>query len=506
MCVLSAADLTSAGVIGFDRSELRIERAVLDSREARAGDLFVCMKGENTDGHLYAAAAVANGATSLLVEQGRVDEVRVAVRAAMQEAIRATDPDQDLNGIRNGNPDGSDIAILCCADVLHTLQRMAAIRRSHYNGTIFAVVGSNGKTSTKEILSSLLRCRLGDDAVFATPGNWNNHLGVPLSLLSLPDTASVAVLEIGMNHAGEIEHLSRIVKPHHCVVPSIGFEHMEFFSSIEEVAAAELEILTGMSGGVIVYPAVAPGHALLQEQAAKTKVRPILFELITDDMAKAPDSQGGGEMRRALYEGSGFRLDDTLYSSGEYAGAAMTSNILACVLLLQHAGFGEGLEACTAALRPQARGRFRTERAGSTLIVDDTYNANPDSFRQSIRTLRELLPSGRLLCLAGHMAELGHFSEAGHRQVGDDLCDAGFADLFVCGNVDVKGMHAAFRKAGGKAGGDEGKYFSDSLSLSTYLKEHPDQVGGFDGILVKGSRSARMERVLPVLRALLGKG
>jgi UDP-N-acetylmuramoyl-tripeptide--D-alanyl-D-alanine ligase len=493
MSVFLAAELASAGVIGFDRDELHIERAVIDSREAREGDLFVCLKGAKTDGHLYAEAAIANGATSLLVEQSRLNEVKAQIDR------------QDRNaGSQNKKADSSDIAILSCADAVDTLQRLAAIRRRNYRGTIIAVAGSNGKTSTKEILASLLRCCHQNDAVFATPGNWNNHLGVPLSLLSLPDSASFAVLELGMNHAGEIEHLSRIVRPHHCVIPSIGFEHMEFFSSIEEVAAAELEVLAGMNGGVIVYPACAPGHSILFEQAARVNVRPILFELRREASSCRSDfdANGQAELRRADYTGSGFILDGRMYSSGEFVGPAMTSNILASVLLLQYAGYGNGLEPCTASLRMQVRGRFRTEKAGSTLLVDDTYNANPDSFRQSIRTLRELLPEGRLLCLAGHMAELGHFSEFGHRQVGEDLLEAGFADLIVCGNADVKHMLAVFRKTDDR----KGKYFSDSLSLSTYLKDHPDQVMGFDGILVKGSRSAKMELVLPVLRELLAKG
>ncbi len=462
---VAADDLKAAGIQGFDGEALSLQRAVIDSRTVRPGDLFVCLKGENTDGHLYVGDAIGRGASVLLVEQGRREEIVTR--------------------------HGADVPVLASEDVLRSLQALAAIRRDRFAGTVYAVVGSNGKTSTKEILASLLRCQLGEEAVFATPGNWNNHLGVPLSLLSLPDTARAAVFEIGMNHAGEVEQLGRLVRPHHCVVPSIGWEHMEFFASVEEVAAAELEILFSMKGGVIVYPEKAVGQELLKERAEQAGVRPILFELGSEE-----------GQTKALYQGNGFVLHGQFFSCGQYAGEAMASNILACVLLLEHSGHAHGLASCTARLRPQARGRFEVEGIAGRLLVDDTYNANPDSFRQSIRTLRQLLPQGRLLCVAGHMAELGHCSEVGHRQVGEDLAAYGFEDLLVCGHDDVKGMLAGF----GKPAEAQGKYFPDSVILSKFLKEHPERVDGFDGILVKGSRSAHMERVLPVLRELLEKG
>lgn len=511
MVVLTESDLAEAGLEGTACS---FQRAVIDSREVKPGDLFICLKGESTDGHLFAADAVRNGATALLCQKDSLDGALASLRAA---------------------GDIAPPAILVAEDAVAALQALGRLRRRRYCGTVIAVVGSNGKTSTKEILAALLRSLHGEDAVFATPGNWNNHLGVPLSLCALPDGAAFAVLELGMNHPGEIALLADIARPHHCVVPSIGLEHMEFFASIHEVARAELEVLTGIEkGACLVYPAEAPELSFLREEASRRGVAVRLFALagtgnVADGEEGVRDAEraGSGEMAGARYEAGRLLLPDGVFETGEYRGEAMASNILACLTLLRSvpalqgptiAAGRERLQQATQSLRPVAKGRFRLEKVGATVLVDDTYNANPDSFHQSLRSLREILPDGRLLCLMGHMAELGHFSREGHEAVGRYMAESGFGGMLLAGRDDVRLAGNSWQKArvekGGKEigeaigegrgrEGEEIKYFEDSTALSNYIEKNPDSVRGWDGILVKGSRSARMEKVLPAVRSAL---
>lgn len=506
MVVLAEGDLLEAGLEGPTCS---FERAVIDSREVKPGDLFVCLKGESTDGHLYAVDAVKKGAAALLCQRDRLDVVQSLLQAA---------------------GDSEPPPILVAEDAVLALQSLGRIRRASYKGTVVAVVGSNGKTSTKEILASLLRSLHGDHAVFATPGNWNNHLGVPLSLCALPEAASFAVLELGMNHPGEIELLAGIARPHHCVVPSIGLEHMEFFADVNEVARAELEVLAGMEpGGHVVYPALAPGQEILTSRAREKDIAATRFSL-SHGGADAPDHPGAvlsdAPVYSALYQNGRIVTHDTAFETGEYRGEAMASNVLACLSLLRavpallgvdastdgsaRASVASGadlrrLQEATRKLQPVAKGRFRMEQLGPTVLVDDTYNANPDSFRQSLRSLREILPGGRLLCLMGHMAELGHFSREGHEAVGEFLAASDFAGLLLAGREEVRLAGLAWQRARSQATGasDEIKYFDDSTALSNYIEQTPDAVRGWDGILVKGSRSARMEKVLPAIRAAL---
>ncbi|MBW7857660.1 MAG: UDP-N-acetylmuramoyl-tripeptide--D-alanyl-D-alanine ligase [Leptonema sp. (in: Bacteria)] len=460
MFQLSAEDLSFIRVTvefadSFDQS-LVLNRAVIDSRQVSIGDLFVCLKGESTDGHNFVKSAVTAGAKALLIDTD------------LSEFVKSQ--------LRNLPP----ILLLESSNVIFSLQQLAKLRRQRFQGQVIGVVGSNGKTSTKEMLASLLKCRFGDDLVFATPGNLNNHIGLPLSVLAISDLHKFAVLELGMNHVGEIDLLSNISRPNHVIVTSIGFEHMEFFKSIDEVALAELEVVNGMNGGRILYPASGPQLPHLQSIAVKNQVSVQLFEL---------ENYCDGKIN---FQGHNFSL-------GEYFGEAMASNLLSSVALILSENYMSAtqLETCCRQLKPNIGGRLRIEMMGNTVVIDDSYNANPDSFRKSILALREKLKNGRLLCLAGHMAELGHFSEVGHRQVGEDLKKAMFDQVIVCGNTDVKILMNSFSK-------DKPQhYFADSALLASYIEENPNIISRFDGILIKGSRSARMERLLPTLRKIL---
>ena len=450
---------------------LILNQAVIDSRQVSVGDLFVCLEGESTDGHNFVASATAAGAKALLINT------------------------KHLTAVKSRIPQNLSIVILESKDVLFSLQQLAKLRRQRFKGEVIGVVGSNGKTSTKEMLSSLLKCHHGNEAVFATAGNLNNHIGLPLSVLAISDWHKFAVLEMGMNHIGEIDLLTQICRPNHVIVTSIGFEHMEFFESIDEVAMAELEVLNGMNGGRILYPASAPQQPYLIEIAAQKQVSIQLFAIVNEspnpNQAIATGTYSDGWLFSEIQRQS--------FSLGEYFGEAMASNLLASITLILEQQYipAEQLQDCCKKLKPQIQGRLRIEMMGSTVVVDDSYNANPDSFRKSILALSEKLKNGRLLCLAGHMAELGHFSQIGHSQVGQYLKEAKFETVIGCGKSDMKILLNSFSAEKPLF------YFADSALLASYIKENPNIIKQFDGILIKGSRSAQMERVLPVLREIL---
>lgn len=484
---------------------LILNQAVIDSRQVSSGDLFVCLEGESTDGHNFVASATAAGAKALLIHT------------------------KHLKAVKSRIPQTLSIVILESTDVLFSLQQLAKLRRQRFKGEVIGVVGSNGKTSTKEMLSSLLKCHYGNEAVFATAGNLNNHIGLPLSVLSISDSNKYAVLEMGMNHIGEIDLLTQICRPNHAIVTSIGFEHMEFFESIDEVAIAELEVLNGMNGGRILYPASAPQQPYLTEIATQKQVSIQLFEIVNESQNQDfllkqttdqeqnqnpnpnpnsnPNSNPNLNSNPNQSIATGTYSDGWLFSEiqgqnfslGEYFGEAMASNLLASITLILEQQYipAEQLQACCKKLKPQIQGRLRIEMMGSTVVVDDSYNANPDSFRKSILALSEKLKNGRLLCLAGQMAELGHFSEIGHSQVGQYLKEAKFDTVLGCGKSDMKILLNSFSAE------KPPFYFADSALLASYIKENPNIIKQFDGILIKGSRSAQMERVLPVLREIL---
>ncbi len=456
----------------------------IDSRQLKAKDTFFAMQGEKRDGHLFIPAAIAAGAAGIIAQKGY---------------LQKCDPEIQLLLRKNG------IALFEVKDTLKALHALASYHRRRLQAIIIAVTGSNGKSSSKEMLGSLIGAVYGRENVFVSPGNLNNQLGLPLSILQIKPHHRFAVLEMGMNHAGEIAQLSRLARPHHALITSIGRAHTEFFKNIEEIASAKLEILQGMaSGGCLVCNTKNLAEKLIRQMADRAQVKLLLFgnnqkidgqetDRIETDRIKTDKIETG----RVESSSSGLRFvwqGEPIYLPHIH-NEIQASNLNGCLCLLEALGFNKKrLVRDAADLSLSIKGRFeiiKKERPQKRvqLLVDDSYNANPDSFCVAIKSLRKLLPSGCLALVAGEMAELGTFSEAGHEIVGQSAADEGYKLLAACGGKYAQIAGQAFRDRnpqGRLIEAEEPKELFDILI-------EKEELSCFDGILVKGSRSAQME-------------
>jgi UDP-N-acetylmuramoyl-tripeptide--D-alanyl-D-alanine ligase len=417
-----------------------------DSRSIERGMLFVALRGERFDGHEYVAGAAARGAAAAVVSR--------AVDVALPQAV--------------------------VGDTLAALAAMASAWRARSGALVLGVGGSNGKTTTKEMLAGILA---GVGTTLATRGNLNNHIGVPLTLLRLEPGHRYAVVEMGANHPGEIAALAALAKPAIALVTNAGDEHLEGFGDIEGVARAEGEMYAALGdGGTAVVNADDPFAALWESMApAGANVLRFGIDALAD--VRAASIQG-------RIEAGAFTTAFTLAIAGSeahvhlgLAGRHNVSNALGAAAAAHAAGIGiDDIAAGLGRMRPVAgRLQLKPGPRGSWLI-DDTYNANPSSVRAGIDVLCAL-PGEHWLVL-GEMAELGDETVASHAGVGDYARRAGVSRLFAMG--------AAARHAT-DAFGARGLWYADAASLGNALAASLER-----GVtaLVKGSRINRLERVI----------
>ena len=413
----------------------------IDSRTAAQGDLFFAIKGERLDGHAFVNAVLAQGASAAVVSE----------------------PIADAKG-----------PLLVVKDTLQALQSLAHWARKHWAKPIVAVTGSAGKTGTKDIIAALLAVRY---KVGKTVGNFNNHIGLPLSILRLADDSQVAVLEMGMNHAGEIRALVGIAEPEHGVVTNVGYAHVENFDSIEGVAAAKRELIEGITGTAILnaddprvfkFSASHQGRSVTYGFAEGAEIRAENAEIAAD---------------RASFSVQGVRFETSL------SGRHSVSNILAGIAV---AGiFGIEPRELVNAVAALAPGKMRGERKvwrGAT-VLNDSYNSNPEAARNMLDVLRTE-PAQRRIAVLGEMRELGQMSEQLHRQLGEYAVGAGI-DVVI-------GIHGAARflvDSAVKAGAHPGAsiFFDQPDAAGDFLKNF---VQSGDAILFKGSRGTQVETAL----------
>ena len=424
-----------------------IARVHSDTRSVAPGDLFVALRGERFDAHAYLADAKAAGAVAALAERG------------LEEAA--------LPG-------------LVVADSRRALGELAAAWRRRFAMPLVAVTGSNGKTTVTQMIASIFRAAVGD-AAFATEGNFNNDIGLPLTLLRLREGCRAAVVELGMNHAGEIARLAQIAAPTIALVNNAQREHLEFMATVDAVARENGTAIAALADdGVAVFPA-DDAHAATWREIAGAR-RTITFAL-----HEAADVSGS-----AVWHG-----DHWVVAMQTPAGAATFSLRLGGTHNVRNAlaasaaalAAGSSLEAIVRGLESfvAVRGRSQAKRfarAGTdVMLIDDSYNANPDSVRAAIDVLAAL-PAPRWLVL-GDMGEVGDEGPAFHREVGAYASEKGIESLWAAG-AESANTTAPF--AGARA-------FADVEALLGALAEAPPAAS----VLVKGSRFMRMERVVAAL-------
>jgi UDP-N-acetylmuramoyl-tripeptide--D-alanyl-D-alanine ligase len=453
MMTLAQAHAMLPGSLLVGDGTTEIARVHSDTRTLQRGDLFVALKGERFDGHDLLAEAKAQGAVAAIAERGLADAGLAGVQVADTQAA---------------------------------LEALARAWRSRHHLPLIAVTGSNGKTTVTQMIASILRAWHGDGA-FATEGNLNNHIGVPLTLLRLSQDDArwhrAGVVELGMNHVGEIAQLARIAQPTIALVNNAQREHQEFMPSVEAVArenGAAIEALG--AAGTAVFPADDAYTALWRQMAG---ARPQLTFALEGDADVTADAMW---------------LDDhwalTLHTPAgavalalRMAGAHNAKNALAAATCALAAGapldaIRRGLEA----FEP-VKGRSQLKsltRGGQTLaLVDDSYNANPDSVRAAIDVLSTMRAPRALLL--GDMGEVGSRGPEFHAEVGAYARERGVAHFWCAGALCA---HAA------QAYGPTARHFADAPAMVAALGTLP----AVASVLVKGSRFMKMERVVQALQ------
>jgi UDP-N-acetylmuramoyl-tripeptide--D-alanyl-D-alanine ligase len=409
----------------------------VDTRTQNVGDVYFALRGALHDGHDFAARALENGAAAAVVEHDR------ATGAARE---------------------------LVVADTLRALGDLASWARGASGARGVAVTGSAGKTTTKDAIADLLEVEL---PVGRTVGNFNNHVGVPLSILRLPDRCRAAVLELGMNHAGEIRELAAIARPDVGVVTNVGYAHVEFFESIDGVAAAKRELIEALPpGGVAVLNADDPRVAAFADVHPGRTVA-FGFSEAAQVRAEAVEMSSSGTRFRAL--GVDFETGLT--------GRHAILNLLAAIAVAGE--FGIAPERLRNAVRRFAPGSMRGERLehNGIAVWNDCYNANPEAMKSMLDVLRGT-PASRRIAVLGEMLELGRAARGLHREVGRYAAESGI-DLVI----GVRGSARAMVEAAGEAG----VYFEEPGEAGEFARRwaHPG-----DAILFKGSRGVKMERAL----------
>ncbi len=425
-------------------------RVTTDSRDLREGDLFVALRGERFDGHDFVAAALAQGAAAALVAGDRAAGLR-----------------------------GSLIAV---DDPLAALGRLAAHWRAQFTLPLALVVGSNGKTTVKEMIAAILREEFGADDVLATRGNLNNAIGLPLTLLRLASRHRAAVVELGMNHRGETRDLVAVARPTIVTVNNAQREHQEFMASVAEVAAEHADAIAGLAaGGVAVVNADDASVAVWREAAARAGARVTTFGLDPQAEVTATVRMDATGSMLALNAPIGHA-----HVALAAPGLHMARNALAAAATAMAAGASlAAVKRGLAAFRPVAGRLVALPAASGAHVLDDTYNANPDSMRAAIDVLAAA-PRPRVLVM-GDMGEVGTQGPAYHREIGAYARERGIDRLYALGDMAAEAATAF---------GADAAHFADAEALCTALVP---EAGPGVTILVKGSRFMRMERVVATL-------
>jgi UDP-N-acetylmuramoyl-tripeptide--D-alanyl-D-alanine ligase len=434
------------GTLHPESSSRTVRRISKDTRTLVPGDLYLALRGENHDGNAYVGDAIAKGAAGAILDRSPANLP-------------------------------TDFPVIMVEDTLAALHQLAAAWRDRLAVKVACITGSSGKTTTKEFTAAVLSVRY---RVVKTEGNLNNHIGLPLSILAASISDDAAVWEIGMNHPGEIAPLARLARPDLAIITNIGVAHIEFMGSREAIAKEKgaLAEAVGKRGAVI----LAAEDDFSSQIANRTTARVIRTglspgRLWASDIVMSP-------------EGCRF----TIHSENEAMTAEVPApgeHMVRNALLAVAAGleFGLQLEECAEGLAAArlTGGRLARRVLRGVTVLDDTYNANPDSMEAALKTLGALPVAGRRIAVLGKMGELGEHAAAGYQRVGRSA--ARVADALIAVGSETRTLSETARTAGLK----EVHTIADAAEAAGLLRKLAREG---DLVLVKGSRAARMERVI----------
>jgi len=459
---MTAAEIAAAlgtAICGSTGADFSVSGFSTDTRTIGTGDCFIALKGENFDGNLYAKTAAERGAVLCILS------------AEPQEA--------------------PGVPYFVVPDTVAAYGKIAnaVIRNRKQKGLrVCCITGSSGKTTVKDMTAHVLSAAF---RTYATAGNHNNHIGVPYTVLHMPEDTEIAVIETGMNHAGEISRLTKIAEPDFGIITNIGTAHIGNLGSQENILHAKLELLDGMTNGTLLAPA---DDALLLGAAAEIRKR----AAVRYSSRKAnPAAELFAEQITEHADATEFVLrfgDETAPVTLPMTGLHNVSDALLAV----HAGlcFGMPLAVCAGALGSFVPGAMRSERVqiGNVTIIRDYYNANPEAVTAALTALRTAANGAETVAVLGNMNELGEYAQDRHKAIGE-LCKTAADAAFFCGE-NYRDFAAGY--------GDESAAFAEQSALTdalcAYMQHRTDAPVC---VLIKGSRGIHMERVNDALEQML---
>jgi UDP-N-acetylmuramoyl-tripeptide--D-alanyl-D-alanine ligase len=447
LSILEITKLAEAKLENADQ-KVSVERISTDSRTIKKGELFVALRGESFDGHKFVEDVAQRGAAGAIV---------------------------DLNW-KGKVP--NKFAIIRATDTLLAYQNLAANYRKSLPLKVLAITGSNGKTSTKDFAASVLGRKF---RVTKTKGNFNNHVGLPRTILDATSQDEIAVWEIGMNHPGEVAPLARIAAADAAIITNIGVAHIEFMGTREAIAQEKgaLAEAVGTEGTVILNA----DDPFSEGIAKRTRAR-VVFTGINNGVLRATD------IEQTAYGSEFTILEGAHRCRGQLSvpGLHMVQNALLAVAAGR--AFGVLLEECAIGLAtaPLTKARLQIKEVSGVQFLDDSYNANPDSMKAALRTLMELDADGKRIAVLGEMRELGAETQRCHEEVGEAAAVLGIDQLIGIGE-----MGAVIVRAAERAGLEKSNVVGSTTEAAEMLIDlaHPG-----DLILIKGSRLARTEEVI----------
>jgi len=459
--ILWTHDTAAAATGGNANTAWQAARVEIDSRKIQPGDLFVAIKGERFDGHDFVKEALNAGAVAAIVSHAPKNV-------------------------------SENMPLLVVPDVMKALEDLAKAARANSKAKFIGVTGSVGKTSAKEMLRTALSA---SGKTYATTGNYNNHIGTPLNLANLPHDAAFAVMEMGMNHSGEIAHLTRMVEPNIAIITTVEEVHLEFFDSLEHIAEAKAEIFEGVvEGGAAILNADSKHVNQLKMAAAKNGISHVMT------FGESSDA----DARLIAYQPLPSGCDVDASVQGEFLsyhiGAigkhwAKTSLAVLAVARALKLDLVKTAGALSAFSEVEGRGKCSTIPAidGEATLINDSYNASPASMRSAFAKTLEVWESlgkkGRKLAALGDMLELGAKEQAMHAQLAHDLTP--FDKIFTAGDR-MKYLHDALAVA------RRGAHVPQAGALLSILKK---ELHAGDVLLIKGSHGSKMYTVADALIA-----
>lgn len=436
----------------------------IDSRTTAPKDLFIALKGPNTDGHDWVSRALDAGATGALVHQ----------------PVPGADPNR----------------LVMVHDTFEALQALGREGRNRSGARVIGITGSVGKTSTKDMLAHILG---NFGPVHAAVGSFNNHWGVPVTLARMPVGSRYGVIEMGMNHAGELRTLTALSRPHIAAITWVSDAHLEFFRDVSDIADAKSEILEGVqAGGIAVLPRDNPFFGRLEARARNMGLNILTFGQHGEADVRLLDLVIGAEQTTVSAR---LGKEKLTYAIGA-PGAHWARNSLAALAVVNALGLDAEQAARTlATLVPSlGRGRTRTiplpDNRGNITLIDESYNANPASVRAALEALAAVRPTtaaeGRRIAALGDMRELGVSGPDLHRALAQEILALGINQVYTAGPLMIN-LHEALPSD------IRGAHTADSTALALALA--PDLRDG-DILMVKGSFSTRMGHIISALDAM----